>query len=194
MQIYARTIDDFKTERKDIAPPLPGYLRLVPMFLYLSIVASILLNALFIARFSQAGQAKDISLKQDRQTLADLDAAKKQRGELETEAKKATDMANWVDASRPLQPLIVEIARSMEPEASLMELRMDRDAENAAQVKLSLRLQTDNARQLDQTLQTIANSRFRTYSPQQSMVKGEVDYKATLLWQDAAREQSAPTQ
>lgn len=192
MQIHAKFIDDFKTERKDVAPPLPAYLRLVPMLFYLTIVAAILLNALFLARLSQANQLKENSLKEDRQILAELDGVKKQRRELEIEAKKATELASWVDASRPLQPLIVDIARSMEGDSSIVEMQLVRAAENASQIQLSLRLQTANTRQLDQTLQTIANSRFRTFSPQQTMERGEVDYKATLFWQDSLREQPAP--
>ena len=189
MQIHARYIDDFKTERKDIAPPLPSYLRLVPMFFYVSIVASILLNALLLARWSQANQAKESSDRQDKEIVAQLNTVKEQRKQLEVEARKATDLANWVEGSRPLQPLIVDIARSMERDSNIVEMQLERAPENASQIKLSLRLQTANTRQLDQTLQTIANARFRTFSPQQSMERGEVEYKATLFWQDSSRGQ-----
>lgn len=192
MQLHARFIDDFKTERKDIAPPLPPYLRLVPIFFYLAIVASILLNALFLARWSQASQAKEASISQDKATLAELAQVKEKRQKLETEARKATDLANWVEGSRPLQPLIVDIARSMEKDSSIVEMSLERAAENASQIKLGLRLQTANTRQLDLTLQTIANARFRTFSPQQSMERGEVEYKATLFWQDSSRGQPEP--
>ena len=192
MQIHGRFIDDFKTERKDVAPPLPAYLRLVPIIFYMSIAATILLNGLFLARLSQASQVKESSLKQDRSLLSQLDEVKKQRQQLEGEAKKATDLANWVDGSRPLQPLIVDIARSMEGDSSIVEMQLERAQENASQIRLSLRLQTGNTKQLDQTLQTIANSRFRTFSPQQSMERGEIEYKATLFWQDSLREQPTP--
>jgi hypothetical protein len=192
MQIHARFIDDFKTERKDIAPPLPPYLRMVPMLFYASIVASVLLNALFIARWSQASQAKEASVKQNRDITAELEGVKTQRQQLEAEARKATDLANWVEGSRPLQPLIVDIARSMEKDSNIVEMQLERSPENASQIKLGLRLQTANTRQLDQTLQTIANARFRTFSPQQSMERGEVEYKATLFWQDSSRGQPEP--
>ncbi len=194
MQIFAKSIDDFKTERKDVSPPLPAYLRLVPMCFYLSVVASILLNALFVANFSQAVQARDRAKTEDTQLLADIDEVKGRRQALEAETKKASDLAAWVDSSRALQPLVVEIARSMEKDAALLELKMERDAQNPAQIQLALRLQSSNPRQLDLALQTIANSRFRTFSPQQNTTKGEVDYKATLLWQGANRESTTPAQ
>lgn len=194
MQIYAKSIDDFKTERKDVSPPLPAYLRLVPMFFYLSVVAAILLNALFVANFSQAVQARDRAKAEDQQLQVDIGEIKQRRQALEAETKKASDLAAWVDSSRALQPLIVEIARSMEKDAALLELKLDRDVQNPAQIQLSLRLQSSNPRQLDLALQTIANNRFRTFSPQQNTTKGEVDYKATLMWQGANREPTQPTQ
>lgn len=194
MQIYAKLIDDFKTDRKEISPPLPAYLRLVPMFFYASVVASILLNALFVASFSQAVQTRDRAKKEDAQLQADIGDVKGKRQALEAETKKASDLAAWVDSSRALQPLVVEIARSMEKDAALLELNLQRDAQNPTQIKLSLRLQSSNPRQLDLALQTIANSRFRSFSPQQNTTRGEVDYQATLMWQGANREPSPPAQ
>ena len=194
MQIHGRYIDDFKTERKDVAPPLPTYLRLVPILFYATIVGSVLLNALFIAQFSQAGQIREAERKKNRELKVELDATKSKRLELESEAKRATDLANWVDTSRPLQPLIVEVARSMEPEASLVDLKLERNEDNPSQIRIALKIQTDNTRQLDQTLQAISNSRFRLFSPQQSMDKGEANYSATLLWQDSNREAMSQVQ
>jgi len=192
MQIFAKSIDDFKTDRKGISPPLPIYLRLVPIVFYLTIAASILLNGLFFVRYSQAGKNREMALIRDKQVQADLAGAQKQRKDLENETKRASDIVAWLDASRPLQPLVVEIARSIEDDSSIVELRLDRDAENPAQIRFSMRLGSDTARQLDVTLAKIAALRFRTFSPQQTMEKGAIDYKATLIWLDAARENAEP--
>jgi len=192
MQIFAKSIDDFKTDRKGMSPPLPIYLRIVPMLFYLTIAASILLNGLFFMRYIQAGKNKETALIRDTQIQADLDGAKKQRQDLESETMRATDIAAWLNASRPLQPLVVEIARSIEDDSSIIELRLDRDADNPTQIRFSMRLSSDSAHQLDVTLKKIAALRFRTFSPQQTMEKGTIDYKATLIWLDANREQSEP--
>ncbi len=194
MQIYAKSIDDFKSDRKGISPPLPIYLRIVPMVFYLTIVASILLNGLFFVRYSQAGKNKEMALLRETKLQADLAAAKDQRKALENETKKASDIQTWLDASRPLQPLIVEIARSIEADSSIVELRLDRDGDNPSQIRLSMRLGTDTARQLDVTLEKISSLRFRTFSPQQTMAKGEIDYKATLIWLDATPEPPEPAE
>jgi len=174
MQIFAKSIDDFKTDRKGISPPLPIYLRLVPIVFYLTIAASILLNGLFFVRYSQAGKNREMALIRDKQVQADLAGAQKQRKDLENETKRASDIVAWLDASRPLQPLVVEIARSIEDDSSIVELRLDRDAENPAQIRFSMRLGSDTARQLDVTLAKIAALRFRTFSPQQTMEKGRL--------------------
>jgi hypothetical protein len=184
MQIYPRVIDDFKTERKDITSPLPAYLRLVPLVLYLTVAAAILLNALFLVLSGQASKVKEDAVKEDRRIAAELEAAKAQRQSLESETKKATDLISWVEASRPLQTLLVEIARSIGEGASLNELNLERSDENPAQILLTLRLRSENPRQLDETLQTISRSQFKMFSPQQSFERGEVEYKATLLWQN----------
>lgn len=195
MQILVHSIDDFKTDRKGISPPLPIYLRILPILLYLTIVAAILLNAIFVVRLSQAGRSQETALSRDRSTQGELKKAKDSRTALESEAKKASDILAWLDASRPLQPLVVAIARSIEPGATILSLRLDRDAENPAQIRFSIRIASETPRQLDLTLAKIADLRFRAFSPQQTAEKGEFDYSATLIWLDAAaRDNTATTE
>lgn len=196
MQISGKYIDDFKTDRKGISPPLPIYLRVVPILFYLTIVASLVLNGLFLIRYGQAKQDKEAAIVANRKVQDDLRAAKQMRKDLESEAKKASDIASWVEASRPLQPLVVEIARSIEPDASLVDLKLTRDANSPSQIQLAMRLGAETTRQLDLTLTKIGDQHFRAFSPQQSLLKGEIDYKATLLYQDPSRAQSnaSPTQ
>lgn len=193
MQIFAKYVDDFKTERKSIAPPLPPYLRLVPLLLYASILAAILFNALFMVRYSQASRAKEQMQIQDRQALAEKDQIRAQREQMETETKKASDIVNWVEASVPLQPLALEIVRAVSEGTLVNELNLTRSEDNPAQIKLLLRLATDNPNQLDEILQKITQNQFRIYSPEQAMEKGELDYRATLLWQNSSITQSGAT-
>ncbi len=182
MQITARTIDDFKTDRKGIAAPLQPIFRLVPIIFYLAIAAGLALNGIFILNFSRANQSRDAAVRRKAQLDGELAAAKSQRTNLETQTKKATEFLTWVDGSRPIQPLIAEIARSISPEASLNFLQMDRDADNPRQIRLSLQIGSDTTRQLDRTLERITALGYRTFSPQQTMAGGVIDYSATLLW------------
>lgn len=191
MQLSGKFIDDFKSDRKGISPPLPPYFRLIPIGFYLAIVASIVLNGLFLIRYGQAQQDKQDAIQQNTKVQDDLRNTQAMRKNLEGQAKKASDIAAWISASRPLQPLVVEIARSIEPDASLVDLKLTRDGDNPAQIVLAMRLGAETTRQLDLTLNKIGDQHFRAFSPQQNLVKGEIDYKATLLYQDPSRGQTA---
>ncbi len=192
MQISGKYIDDFKTERKGISPPLPVYLRIVPIVFYLSILASIILNGIFVIRYGQAGRGLEEAMKRNSQLQAELQTTKDQRKGLEDQAKRASDIVAWVEASRPLQPLIVEIARSIGKDSTIAELRLDRDAENPIQIRALLRIGSETTRQLDYTLAKISERQFRTFSPQQTVANGEIEYKATLMWQEPNSEKAAP--
>jgi len=192
MQILAKSIDDLKTERKGVSPPLPPLFRLLPMLFYLTIAAAVGLNGIFFLRLSQEVQRKEASIKRKSDYDAALKNAQTERRDLEGEAKKASDIVSWVDTTRPLQPLVVEIARSIAPDSTLVELRLERDEDSPNQIKVSMRLNSDSTRQLDNTLEKISSQRYRTYSPQQTVNGQEIDYKATLLWQDPSRPQSEP--
>jgi hypothetical protein len=110
--------------------------------------------------------------------------ARNQRAALEAQIKKATDIQNWVASSRPLQPLILAITRSMGPRSSIVDLRLDREPDNPSQIRLSLSMGTDSTKQLDLTVEKIAALNYRAFSPTQTLGRGELDYKATLVHQD----------
>jgi len=183
MLIQGKEINDFKTERKNIAPALPMTLRMVPILFYLSIVLGILLNGLFVLQLAQATRAKDQATQELKATKENLAKIQADRTALEAEVKRASDVATWVESSRPLQPLVVDISRSIEPDSSIVELKFERDPENPTQIKLGMRLNSDSTKQLDAILEQVAAQQFRIYTPQQTVSRGEIEYKATLVWQ-----------
>lgn len=192
MQIAPSIIDDFKTDRKDISPPLPAYLRLVPIGLYLSILMAVILNCLFVLQYSRALRDKEIEVSRNADMQKELTQLKTDRAALEKEAKRATDVIDWVESARPLQPLIVDIARTIEADATIVDLRIDRNAESSGQLKLALRLNCDTVDQLERTLAALERQQFRAISPTQTVSRGEIDYKATLIWQDTSRGEAPP--
>jgi len=191
MLIHGKAIDDFKTERKNITPPLPMALRLVPILFYLSIVCGILMNGIFALQFADATRARDQATQELSATRANLAKVDEERKALEAEVKRASDIAAWVESSRPLQPLAVNIARSIGPESNIVDLKLERDPENPAQLKLALRLTGDSTKQLDLILERIAAEKYRIYTPQQTLIRGEIEYKATLVWQAGTTVESA---
>ena len=194
MLITEREIDDFKSDRKDITPPLPVVLRLVPLLFYCSIAGAVILSSIFAIQFQLAVQKRDNHKARTAALGSETQDARNQRAALEAQIKKATDIQSWVASSRPIQPLIVEITRSMAPRSSIVDLRLDRETDNPSQIKMSLSMGTDSTKQLDLTVEKIAALNYRAFSPTQTLGRGELDYKATLVHQDSMRDrnQEAP--
>ena len=184
MQITGRKIDDFKTDRKGIAPPLPLVLRLVPILFYCSIAVTIIMSLIYLTQYRQAVKKRDVHNATVVSVTAQTQESRNQRTALEAQIRIATDIEAWVAGTRPLQPLIVDIANSMGPKSTIVDLRLDRDPNAPAQLKLAIKLGTDSTKQLDFTLEKIAGQKYRAFSPQQTLGHSELDYSATLVWQN----------
>lgn len=183
MIIEPRVLHDLKTERMDVAPPLPATMRAVPIAFYLSALGCIVLSAVFMLQLVKARTERDDW--KSRETAAQLELAetKSARTALENEAKRASDFVAWIEGARMVQPLVAAISRSMGDKSSIAQLTIERSEDNPTQLKLKLKLLIDNPDQLDGTLEAIARDGFRAYSAQQKQDGGAMDYEATLIWQ-----------
>lgn len=180
MQINDRQIDDFKNDRKDITPPLPLVLRLVPILFYCSIAVTVILCSIFFIQFRLGSQKRDGHKAQTAVLNSQTQESRNQRAALEAQIKKATDIQDWVQGSRPLQPLVVEITRSMAPKSAILDMRLDR-SDDPSQIRLGLKIGTDSTKQLDLTMERIAALDYQAFSPTRELGRGELDYKATLV-------------
>ena len=194
MTIEPRTLDDLKTERPEITPPLPQVARLVPLVFYVALFGTIVLFALFALRIGQISSSRDEWKADADRSRRELQATKAQRGQLEARAKRASDFLVWTESARPLQPLLVDIARSIRSDASIAELALSRSTENPGQLRFIVKLNGSNPAQLDRVLAMLAQHGFRPYSPEQKLSRGEIDYQATLIWQQGLQEQAAEMQ
>lgn len=188
MQIQRRIIDDFKTDRKDILPPLPAILRLVPILFYCSIGVAVVLASVFwlqlkVAKTRLAQQENAVA-----QADVQLRQVKEQKAHLDGLILRANNIEKWVTASQPIQPLAVAIARSIQKGSTLVELQLSRKEGLAGQIQLALRLATSDPRQLDRIINAISAEGYRFISPQQSVSNGIFEYKSTLIWQNARQE------
>ena len=187
MLIDARKIDDFKTERKDLLPPLPMIFRLVPLLFYLSIIFFAVVGSVGVWH-SRVAEERRLSLLGETASLqAEIEQTKAARVALDDQALEAMDLENWVLGSMPLQPLVVEIVRSVGENSSIAKLSLERDPETPSQLKLALTLRTDSDAQLDATLNAIRKLNYIDLSPTQTMVQGNLEYRATLLRDDRKR-------
>jgi len=184
MQIVADQIDDLKTDRKDIMPALPMVLRLVPILFYGAVAFLLVIGALAFWNMRVATQKRDAVKERITSLQTEIAKTKAERAALEAKIREATDLEAWVLASMPLQPLVVGIVRSMDPQSSIVDLKLERDAETPSQLRLGLRLNTNSDQQLEDTLEVIRRMNYREFSPTQTRVRGDLDYKASLLWQN----------
>ena len=185
MLIDARKIDDFKTERKDLMPPLPMVYRLVPILFYLSVLFIGIVGSTALWHSRVATQRYQSVLGETAALQKKIEETKTLRLELEKSIREATDLENWVLASMPLQPLVVEIIRSVAQSetSTIVDLGLERDPETPSQLRLTLTLNTESDKQIETTLKTIQEKlNYREFSPTQSMVRGNLEYRASLLW------------
>jgi hypothetical protein len=183
MYIPKRVLHDLKTERSDVAPPLPPYMRLVPIALYVSVVGCIVFASLFAVQLVHARADLQQQTARGTEAKKQLDQATIDRKNLEGEAKRASDFVNWVEGSRNIEPLVTVITRSIGEKSALIELKIDRADDSPTQVKLAIKLLTTDGHQLDRTLEAVAKEGFHSYSARESQDKGVISYETTLLWE-----------
>lgn len=192
MLISFDRIDDLKTDRKDIMAPLPMVFRIVPILFYGALAFLVVIGSLSYWNARVAGERRD-AIKQEISSISgEISQTKASRSALEAKIREATDLEAWVLASMPLQPLVISIVRSMAANSSIVELNVERDAETPSQLKLGLRLNSDSDKQLQNTLEVIRGMHYREFSPTQTRARGDLDYRASLLWQNPYRKAQLP--
>jgi len=192
MQITGSQIDDLKTDRKDIMPALPMVMRIVPILFYGAIAFTVIVGSVAFWNGRTATQRRDATQQRIASLNSDISQTKANRAALEAKIREATDLEAWVLASMPLQPLVAGIIRSMSPNSSIVELSLERDTETPSQLRLGLRMNADSDKQLEDTLAKIEEMHYREFSPTQTRVRGDLDYRASLLWQNPYSKNQLP--
>ena len=167
-------------------------MRLVPILFYLSLLFLAVVGSVASLHAKLASDQRNAVLGRIEVLKGDIEKSKKERSVLETEIVQAQDLEAWVLASMPLQPLVVEIIRSIGPQAEIVELSIERDAETPSQLRLNLKLNTASDKQLEDTLAVIERQDYREFNPTQTRVQGNLDYKASLLWDPNTEQRQTP--
>ena len=194
MLLDSRRIDDFKTERKDGMPQLPAIYRLVPILFYLSLLFVTVVGSSALWHSRTASDRYQAVVLQTDQLKKKIETSKAARSELQKSIVEARDLEKWVLASMPLQSLVVGIVRSMEQGSNIVDLSIVRDPETPSQLKLAMTLSGENDKQIEKTLEKIQELNYREFSPTQSKVKGNLEYRASLLWRKPGSKTPTPAE
>jgi hypothetical protein len=181
MVIPKHIVDDFKTNRKDITPPLPYILRLVPLCFYLSIVAAVVLCSVFLLQIAVATDNIQKDTRATESILAEAKQTDEQRGKLEARIIQATDLQAWAEGSLPVQPLAVSAARSIESGSMLSDLRIDRDSGAPSSIRFGMRVAATSPDQIERTTTALTDQAYRVVQPQRTLSEGQIDFRATLV-------------
>lgn len=183
MLIPPEIVYDLKTERSDVLPPLPMTMRLIPIVFYLAAFAAIVLVSLTLLQMRQT--IAELEATRSRTVVAAkmLEEAASDRTALESRAKRASDLLQWVEGAVSLQPLVVGMARSLSARAAITELALARESDTTRQIQLSLKLQGADPNQLEQTIEAIRAASYRPFSARQAQQGNRIDYEASLIYQ-----------
>jgi hypothetical protein len=167
-------------------------MRLVPLLFYLSLLFLVVVGTVSSIHAKFSSDHRSTLLGRIETLKKEIEEVKKEKTALENEIKEATDLEAWVLASIPLQPLVVSIIRSMGSQSEIVDFTLERDAETPSQLRVGLKLNTASDKQIEQTLEVVRGMNYREFNPTQTRVQGNLDYKASLLWQDPQGKRQTP--
>lgn len=175
-------VQDIKTDRPNISGGLPPVYRLVPIAFYGGTVLAILLNFYFYTSYRSFQRDEKVWQGQIAEAQMQQESILQKQGQVTAESQAAEQVANWVEGARPVQPLTVTITRSMQANATIAELNMDRNPQMPAHLFMTLKINNAGSEQLEATLDSMAAIHYQTYSAQQVKAENAIDFQATLIW------------
>lgn len=188
MDTKSKVCHDLKTERTDVAPPLPAVASALPIAFYLGCVAAVGLNLMFWLNTNKANEQRDgfIQATSTEVRLRGESVAKTEA--LRKEEKRANDVLTWVEGARSFQPLIINIAKIIEPKASIVELALTRGVSDSKQISMTVKLEglTNDRSQIEAIEESLLSMGYRTYGGKRTRGKGRgsLTFEATLMWNE----------
>jgi len=176
---------DLKTERRDVSGGLPSYLKIVPVFFYLTLAVCTLGYTWFEVSRKRAARELERWESIVASHEEEISRIEKEREVIEASNDWAKEMAEWLEGAHHLQPLVVALGRGVGEEATIAEVLLVRNSEIPSQIHFTLKMDGVTTTVLDRTLEGIRKLHFRAYSAQQQKNEDSLDYNATLVFQNS---------
>lgn len=174
---------DFKTPRTDTSRRLPNSFRIVPVVFYLALVAGAYFITMDVIGYRSANREKAKYEQIKAQHEAEKARHDSQSSSTSVETARAQEIAKWVEGTRVMQPICVKIGRSLQAEARLSELLIERNEQLPNQLMLSMKLTGSNIQDVQKIQAGVEQLNYRAYSPSQSKQGDVIDYRSNLVWQ-----------
>jgi hypothetical protein len=173
---------DFKTPLAGASRRLPSSFRFVPIAFYFAIVGGIYFVTMDIMSLRRAAQER-VTFEQLRKEREETKAKLvEEKLMVDIEMAKARDVAGWVEGTRVLQPICVEVARAIQAQVKIAEFVLDRNPQLPSQIDVSMRLTGADASQIAAVENAFGKLNYRPYSPQQARTQEMIDYRSTLVF------------
>ena len=175
-------IHDLKTERQNVSSGLPQAFKLVPVAFYILATVSVLLSLYFyLSVKSYEATEEEMNNRLSEATSQEATTLSKQQAIVD-EAKRADGIAKWLEACLPLQPVAVNVGRSMRKDSTIAELSLVRNPEIPAHTLMQLKVDGGGSQQIETTLNAVYGLNYLTYSAQQVKGHNRTDFQATLIY------------
>ncbi len=177
-------IHDLKNDRQNVSGGLPSILKLVPIAFYIGTVLSILLSLYFYFSFKAYKSSAEVMKNRATNATGETQRIQQQDLKIREISTRANQLAQWLEGSRPLQPITVAIARSMAKNSTIAELSLNRNPEIPAHTFMELKVNGGGSQQVQATLDSIYALNYQTYSAQEVKGKNAIDFQATLIYNE----------
>jgi hypothetical protein len=168
-------LTDFKTERNDILPPLPGALRIIPIGFYVGLLGLVGIAGYSFYETRNLNEETNLKRQQEQGELARIRDLQVKESGLAKEKKDALEVQSWISSNSEVYPLVRKIAQSVADDTTISELTLTRLEDNASHIKMKTTLYSAHGGdQIESLVQSISDSlSLRNYGP--TMLPSEKD-------------------
>ncbi len=175
-------IHDLKTERQDVSAGLPSGYKLIPTLFYIVSVASVFLSLYFYAS-KKAYQTSESQMKSRTSEARTQETRfRAQQQGITAESQKAEGIAQWLEGSRPLQPVTVAINRSMSKDSTIAELTLTRDRDIPSNTFVQLKIDGGGTEQIDSARSALSSLNYQIYHSNEKKGRNSTDFQGTLVY------------
>jgi hypothetical protein len=183
---------DLKPDRTNLAPPLPAVLMVLPILVYVAVVAAVGLGALFTVKAKQAQAEERTEMDAEQDVNRMVAALVQEQKVIDDTNAKAREVETWIDSTQPLMDVVVSVINSVKGGNTLSSMRLARSKERPDHVELRLQINNGGTLQKEETVQALIKAGYQTFRDDLIGDKndrlGDVTYTATLVKSSAGDE------